>query len=208
MAPPSKLVHHPSAPTAGESHYTSDHEDLPHGKLRMVITYLEMNKPPKFKESRTRSDGISIIRARKPTLSFYRYLYNAVGSAWCWYERNLLSDKELAAIIHHPDVHLYVLYVQGTPAGFVELDFQNGSEPQIAYFGFVPEFIGRGLGKYFMMWSVEKAWTKDTNRLWVHTCNLDHPKAISTYQQAGFSPYKQTIQIIDDPRVKDQIQED
>ena len=176
-------------------------EVLPSGKLRMVITYLEMRQPKHFERESSRNENLSIIRAHNPHTGFYRYLYNAVGKDWLWYERNELSDTELEKIIHHPDVRVYVLYLNGTPAGYGELDFRIVDEVEIAYFGLIPEYIGRGLGSYFLRHLVETAWNESPNRVWVHTCNFDSPNAISVYQITGFSPYRQETKIIEDPRL-------
>ncbi len=167
----------------------------------MVITYLEMRKPPSYPRTSPRAENLSIIRSYDPSTGFYLYLYNAVGKDWLWYERNQLSDKELENIIRHPKVRLYVLYLKGTPAGYCELDFRADKEVEIAYFGLIPEYTGRGLGTYFLKWAVQTAWLECPDRVWVHTCNFDSPHALATYQKAGFSVYGQEEKIIDDPRV-------
>ena len=71
---------------------------------------------------------------------------------------------------------------------------------EVAYFGLMPEFIGRGLGRYLLEWAVSKAFDTEPERLWVHTCNFDHPGALAVYQRAGFRPYQQERVVIDDPR--------
>jgi GNAT superfamily N-acetyltransferase len=172
----------------------------PEGKLEMVITYLQMHRPPVRRHVSHRANATAIIRARRPTLSFYRYLYGTVGAAWMWYERLQMSDEALARVIQDEAVAVYVLYLDGVPAGYAELDSRVPDEVELAYFGLIPEFIGRGLGQYFLDWAVDRAWASEPRRLWVHTCNFDHPGAIAVYQKAGFSPYLQERQIIDDPR--------
>lgn len=175
------------------------HAKVPPGKLEAVITYLEMKTPPKRAPRSHRAEKIAIIRAEKPTTSFYRYLYNTVGQPWLWYERRELDDEALRAIIQDPEVAIYVLYVGGVPAGYVELDRREEHQVEIAYFGLIPDFIGRGFGKYLLDWAVDQAWATDPKRVWVNTCNLDHPKALTVYQQAGFVPYRQETIIIDRP---------
>ena len=71
---------------------------------------------------------------------------------------------------------------------------------ELAYFGLVPGFIGRKLGPWLLHWVVDAAWAREPKRVWVHTCSLDHPKAIAHYQRAGFSPYRQERKTIADPR--------
>ena len=173
---------------------------VPRGKLEMIVTYLEMTKPPKRAQVLHRGEKLALMRAEKPTVSFYRYLYNTVGGPWLWFERRLLKDDALKEIIHDPEVEIFVLYVAGVPAGFAELDLRTDDDVELAYFGLIPDFIGRGLGHYFLDWSVDEAWTKRRSRVWVHTCNLDHPAAIAVYQRAGFVPYDQERLIVDDPR--------
>ena len=177
-------------------------EELPPGKLRMVITYLEMKIPQSYRYDPHRLENISIIRAHEPNAGFYRYLYNSVGGSWLWYERNLLSDEQLEEIIKHPEVRIYVLYVNGTPAGYSELDLRIENEVEIAYLGLLPEFIGRGLGAYFLRRTTDTAWSTNPERVWVHTCNFDSPNAARTYQKVGFSAYYQEEKIIDDPRIE------
>lgn len=174
---------------------------LPPGKLEMVITYLQLLHAPATRPPARRAEPVAIIRARRPTVSFYRYLYDAVGRAWMWYERRLLDDAELAAVVQHVLVEVYVLYLDGVPAGYVELDRREDNDVEVAYFGLMPEFIGRGLGRYLLDWAIGRAFEHGPDRLWVHTCNFDHPGALASYQRAGFQAYKQERSIIDDPRI-------
>lgn len=157
----------------------------------VTITYLEMHAPPPPETARAAPRGTVIMQAHAPTVAFYRFLYDTVGAPWNWKDRRLLSDPALRAIIEHPDVHVHVLYVDGTPAGFAELDARKRPDVQIAYFGLMPDFIGRGLGTFFLDWTIRKAWQQAPERLWVHTCTLDHPSALPLYRRMGFVPYRQ-----------------
>jgi GNAT superfamily N-acetyltransferase len=90
--------------------------------------------------------------------------------------------------------------VGGVPAGYAELDCRHSGEIELAYFGLIPEFIGRGLGAYFLAWAVDRAWQREPRRLWVHTCSLDHPRALATYRAIGFAEYARESVRIADPR--------
>jgi GNAT superfamily N-acetyltransferase len=177
-----------------------DDQNIPDGKLETIITYLEMREPPPHRQNKPPQENLLIMQAACPTVSFYRYLYNTVGVPWLWYERRRFSDDDLRAIIQHPKVEIYVLYVNGVPAGYAELDLRQKPDIELAYFGLMPEFIGNGLGTYFLNWAIDTAWSRHPKRLWLHTCTLDHPHALAFYRRAGFVPYKQKVQIIDDPR--------
>lgn len=162
--------------------------------VEITVTYLEMTAPPQRPATPAPPGKLAILRAERPTVSFYRYLYNTIGEAWTWTDRRQLDDDTLRAIIHSPLVEIYVLYVGGVPAGYVELDRRQEGDVELAYCGIIPDFIGRGLGRYFLDWGIWAAWTPAPKRLWLHTCTLDHPSALPLYQQAGFVAYMQQLE--------------
>ena len=170
-------------------------------EIEVTVTYLEMLAPPVRGPARPPrlTEKIALMRAERPEVDFYRYLYNAVGGSWLWYERNQLSDQDLAAIVHDEQVEICVLYYNGAPAGYAELDFRQEGEVELAYFGLIPEYFGLGLGGYMLDWAVDTAWSREPRRVWVHTCTLDHPAALPIYQKAGFTPCDQEIIHIPDP---------
>ena len=173
----------------------------PDGKLDVVITYLEMLAAPKRVPHPAPKRKLALLRAESMPVHFYRYLYEVVGEPWLWYERRMLDDEALAQAIQDERVDIYVLYADGVPAGYAELDRRMEGEIELAYFGLVPDFIGQGLGRYLLDWTIDTAWRHSPRRLWLHSCNLDHPRALQTYQKAGFVPYRQEQKTIDDPRV-------
>ena len=138
-------------------------------------------------------DGLSVIHAKKPSVAYYRFLYDAVGRDYDWTSRQKLSDAELAALLNDPRLEVHVLMVDGVPAGFAELDRRIDEEIELVQFGLMPEFIGQGLGKYFLHWTIDKAWSYNPSRLWLHTDTKDHPAALPNYLKAGFSIYKEEI---------------
>lgn len=169
-------------------------------RLAVTITHLEMDAPPRLPAPPPPAMKLAVMRLETKGVAFYRYLYNHVGERWLWYERRRWTDEAIATVIGDPGVEVYVLYAAGEPAGFAELDRRAEGDVELAYFGLMPGFIGRGLGTWFMHWAVDAAWSKPARRLWVHTCDLDHPRAIANYQRAGFRPYRQETKEIDDPR--------
>ena len=159
-----------------------------------------MTRRPSGMALRSPSSGLAILRIKNPTVPFYRFLYNQVGEPWLWYERRAMSDSQLGGILSEEKNHVYVLYRDGDPAGYTEIDYRDEKEVVLAYFGLLPHHIGKGLGPWFLDWSVRTAWQTNPSRVVVNTCNLDHPKAIIVYQRAGFRPYRQEEKIISDPR--------
>ena len=154
------------------------------------VFYLEMLTPGQ-QSLPPLPDGCMILHALRPPVSFYRYLYNTIGQAYHWYSRGKLSDAELAAVLSDPRNEVHVLYADGVPAGFAELDRRVEGEIELVQFGLMPEFIGKGLGKAFLRRIIDKVWSGQPRRFWLHTCTLDHAAALPNYLKAGFAVYRE-----------------
>jgi ribosomal protein S18 acetylase RimI-like enzyme len=167
-----------------------------------VITYLEMRARPALPRIPAPQPRLALMRAEECTVSFYRYLYETVGTPWLWYERRLLDDEALLAEIAKPTTEIFVLYMRGVPAGYFELDTAAERETELQYFGLVPQFIGRRLGPFLLQAAIDQAWLRPIERLWVHTRTFDHPKALGLYQRAGFVVYDRRAVWFEDPRLR------
>lgn len=168
-------------------------------RIPTVVTFLEMRAKPTNIVAPLPKDKIAILRAETPAVHFYRYLYDAIGRDYYWVDRKKLDDAALETIIRHPRVELYVLYCNGSPAGMGELDFRSEGICNLAYFGLMPEAVGRGLGFFFLNQSIALAWANPISKLLVNTCTLDHPRALPLYQRAGFEPYSREDRYIELP---------
>jgi GNAT superfamily N-acetyltransferase len=170
--------------------------------LEDTITYLEMFGKPAARPLAAPLEKLALMRAERSTVSFYRYIYNTVGEPWLWFERRIIGDDELSEIIWRPTIEIFVLYVRGVPAGFFELDTAAPRETKLCYFGLVPEFIGRRLGPFLLEAAIDRAFSaRPIERLWLHTSRFDHPKALPTYQRAGFTVYDRRRVVFEDPRL-------
>lgn len=163
--------------------------------IPVTITWLEMHAKPNLHvpmpPPKIAGGTLAVLRAENPPLHWYRYLYRRVGQPHHWNDRLRMEDDALKAIINDPKVEIWVLFVAGVPAGYAELDFRSEGEADLAYFGLLPEFAGRALGKALLWRAIELAWAKPIKRLTVQTNTLDHPRALPLYQKLGFVPFAQ-----------------
>ncbi len=166
-----------------------------------VITYLEMTEKPARPPRPVPLAKLALLRAERCSVSFYRYLYNTVGEPWIWYLRRVWSDDQLRDHLGRPEIEVFVLYAAGVPAGYYELERGANGETELCYFGLIPDFIGKGLGFYFLQAAIGNAWLGATQRLWVHTSTFDHPRALGLYQRAGFRVYRRENVRFADPRL-------
>ncbi len=154
----------------------------------LVTTYLHMTDPAQFRPSFLNDPRVIVRRLDCADVRFYRFLYQTVGEPWRWRDRLLLSDDELRQILAQPHTVVYVLYYDGAPAGYVELSHKDNAV-EIAYFGLRPEYMGQGLGKHLLSYGIAQAWAMGARRVWLHTCNLDSPRALDNYLKRGFSVF-------------------
>ncbi len=159
-------------------------------QVEVTVYYLEM-LAPSHRSIPAPRDGLTVLHVQSPAVPYYRSLYNAVGKDFYWLSRRKMSDEALAAILDNPRNELHVLHVDGSPAGFAELDRRHAQEIELVQFGLTHDFIGQGLGKWFLQWTIDKAWGYQPTRFWLHTCTLDHVAALPNYTKAGFSLFKQ-----------------
>ena len=165
---------------------------LPMPRILTKTTYLEMLQPPTNEIAPPRSD-LQIRRVARPSNEFYRQLYRSVGADLCWVDRLVMPDEQLQAILRDDRVEVFVLSVGDEIAGYSELDRRQEAEVELAYFGLYPKFVGQGLGAYFLNWTLRTAWSHQPRRVWVHTCDLDHPAALPVYRKAGFRVYDEGL---------------
>jgi GNAT superfamily N-acetyltransferase len=176
------------------------YHELAPGKIASVVTYLEMTARP-APRSVSAAPGLSLRRVEQPDLAWYRDLYRRVGADWLWFSRLVMPDDEVRAAISDPRVEVYALTHEGRDEGLLELDLREPPDVELAYFGLAPSMVGRGAGRWLMAQAVELAWRHAPRRFWVHTCSLDHPRALPFYVRSGFRAYKRAVEIADDPRL-------
>jgi GNAT superfamily N-acetyltransferase len=155
----------------------------------LTTYYLEMTSPSSLKES-TAANGLKIVECEIKQFQFNRFLYQLVGGAWQWTDKNAWTNAQWQAFAENENLRTWVGYVKGSPAGYFELQRQGGGDVEIAYFGLAPRFIGRGLGGCLLARAIKSAWVwQGTRRVWVHTCSLDHPRALPNYLARGLVVY-------------------
>src|SRR4051794_26731278 len=149
-------------------------------------TYLEMHNPHDLRPTTAPVDDVRVERVTEPAPSFWRYLYTEVGRAYQWIDRLPWTDEDIVRYLSDPAIQLWVMTAAGAPAGYFELRTVGDGSVEIAYFGLLPQFVGRGLGKYLLTVAAEQASASGAIRVWMHTSTLDHPSALSNYLARGF----------------------
>lgn len=164
--------------------------------MEVTRTYLEMTRPDQLVASPARADA-RVLRLKGCPPSLYRYLYAEVGREWHWVDRLGWDDATIRDHLAQPALLLFVLRVSGALAGWFELKGHDDGSTEIAYFGILPAFRRRGLGKHLLTAAVKEAWVTGANRVWLHTCTLDDPAALPNYRARGFRSYREETYTVD-----------
>lgn len=165
--------------------------------MEVTRTYLQLTSPEHHIRASYEAD-FPVARVTQCPPSLYRMLYTEVGKNYRWVDRLAWSNADIAAHLAQPHISLWVLYVEEKPAGYFELRICPDNSTEIAYFGLLPGFIGKGLGKRLLSYAVDRAWETGVSRVWLHTCTLDDPAAMPNYLSRGFRPYKQEVYSTDE----------
>jgi GNAT superfamily N-acetyltransferase len=175
--------------------------DLPSGKIAAIATYLEMRDPPSPVPPMAAEDVGGEFLSLAADLGRYRALYSTVGEPWLWFSRAQLPDSGLKRILTNPLVEPLAFHRNGRDLGLVELDFRQAGQCELSFLGVVPDAIGRGYGRVMIAEAIRRAFLRPIERLWLHTCTLDHPAALTFYMAAGFKPFRRAVEIAEDPRL-------
>ena len=179
--------------------------DVADGKIVAVVTYLEMLEKPPARPVPDLPD-LSLHRfTAAGEHALYRALFDRVGAPWLWFSRAAWSEREIAAVLTHPEIEIYALMRSGEPLGLLELDRRRMPEIELTFFGLATDLVGSGAGRWLMDRAIALAFAHAPSRFWVHTCTLDHPAALAFYQRSGFRPYKRAVEIASDPRLAGQL---
>jgi hypothetical protein len=121
----------------------------------------------------------------------YRECYRSVGEAFHWHDRRHWTDEQIRAHLSDAAITVHRARRGESLAGYYELRrVRDDDSVELAYFGIVAGEFGRGFGKHLLSCAVRDAWASHPTRVWVHTCTLDHPHALTNYVARGFIPYK------------------
>ena len=140
-----------------------------------------------------------LIKKIQPDFQLNKFFYKHVGKKHRWVDRLSWPDEKWISYISNKNLETYVISVNDDLAGFFELLYNPElKETEISYFGLLEEYIGKGIGGYALSVAIKKSFQKNINRVWLHTCTLDHPNALKNYIARGMTVFKkEKINILD-----------
>ena len=153
--------------------------------------YLEISSLSDLNESINPSDSYFIELVEPSDFQLNKFFYKNVGKNYHWIDRLVWTEKQWIAYTNDKKVKTYVLKNNNDFAGYFELIFhQDKNEIEIAYLGLLEEYQNKKLGSYLLSSAIKNSFLKKPNRVWVHTCSLDHKNALNNYLSRGMKVFK------------------
>ena len=165
--------------------------------LEVQRNYLEINSIKDLNDVIEPSDDFSLNLLKPINFQINKFFYKNIGKKHKWVDRLVWTEAQWIDYVSNKNVKTYIFKFKDDLAGFFELISHNEKkEVEIAYFGLLEEFHNKKLGSYLLSQAIKKSFTENINRVWVHTCTLDHKNALKNYISRGMKIFKtETINI-------------
>ena len=159
--------------------------------------YLEINTLKELKEVKKISEDYSLKLLDPGNFQLNKFFYKNVGKKHQWVDRLIWTDNQWIDYVSSKNVKTYIFKKKNDLAGFFELIFyEEKKEIEIAYFGLLEEFQNKNLGSFLLSEAIKKSFLNNINRVWLHTCSLDHENALNNYVARGMKIFKTETVII------------
>ena len=156
--------------------------------------YLEINSIKDLKETNQSFDDFSIVLIDPINFQLNKFFYKNIGKKHRWVDRLIWSEQQWIDYVSNSKVKTYILKKKDDLVGFFELIFHlENKEVEIAYFGILEEYQNKKLGSFLLSEAIKKSFNENINRVWLHTCSLDHENALKNYLARGMKIYKSEI---------------
>ena len=156
--------------------------------------YLEIKSIKNLKEVK-KPEGKYSLNAVKPSdFQLNKFLYKQIGQKYFWRDRLDWSDQVWIRYVSDKKLHTYLLKDHKEVVGYFELIVhKDTNEAEIVYFGILEDYFGKRLGGYLLSQAIKEAFKLNINRVWLHTCSLDHKNALKNYLSRGMIIFKSEL---------------
>ena len=153
--------------------------------------YLEINSIQDLVEIAKPNFDYSLNLLKPTNFQLNKFFYKNIGKDHQWVDRLVWSEKEWIDYVSSEKVKTYILKKNEDVCGYFELIFHaDKKEFEIAYFGLLKEYHNKKLGSFLLSFAIKKSFEQKINRVWVHTCSLDHNNALNNYISRGMKIFK------------------
>ena len=166
-------------------------------KKKIERNYLEINSLNQLNDSKNHPKNFNIHLVKPTDFQLNKFFYKNVGKKHHWVDRLIWTENQWIEYTSSKEVETYVLKNNNDLAGFFEIiSHIKENEVEIAYLGLLKEYQNQNLGSFLLSSAIKISFLKKPQRVWVHTCSLDHKNALNNYISRGMKVFKkETITI-------------
>ena len=159
--------------------------------------YLEINSIEELNEPTNLASDFAIELVQPDNFQLNKFFYKKIGKSHHWVDRLVWTDTKWMNYTSDNSVKTFVLKKKDDLAGYFELIIhKDKKEVEIAYLGLLEEYLNQKLGSFLLSSAIRNSFNEKINRVWVHTCSLDHKNALKNYLSRGMKIFKkETISI-------------
>ena len=159
--------------------------------IKVERNYLDIISLKNLSETDKPSNNFNVRLVNPPDFQLNKFFYKQIGKKHRWVDRLIWNENQWIRYINNSNVSTYTLQDNNNLAGYFEQIFdQKKLECEIAYFGILQDYVGKRLGGYLLSQAIKKSFAVGANRVWVHTCSLDHKHALKNYLSRGMKIFK------------------
>jgi len=160
--------------------------------IKVKRFFLELKKTKKLREEIIFPKNTQIFLETKKDININKFFYRNIGKDHFWRDRLLWSDKEWKKYINNKNLETGIIKINNDMIGFYEQEFhKDKNEIELIQMGILKEYQGKKFGSYLLKYIIQNNLSRDIERLWVHTCSLDHKYALNNYISKGLKIFKE-----------------
>ena len=164
---------------------------------KVIRNYLEINSLKYLKEVKKISENYSVKLLNPTNFQLNKFFYKKIGKKHQWVDRLVWTENQWIDYVLNKKVKTYILKNKDDLIGFFELIFHvENNDMEIAYFGLLEEFQNKKLGSYLLSEAIKISFADNVDRVWLHTCSLDHKNALGNYIARGMKIFKTETVVI------------
>jgi len=156
--------------------------------------YLEINSLNDLKDGELPSEDFKVNFIESTDFQLNKFFYKNIGKKHKWIDRLIWTEEHWIKYVSNKNVKTFVLKNKKDLVGFFELIIHSEKkEVEIAYLGILEEYQNKKLGSFLLSDAIKKSFQQNVERVWLHTCSLDHKNALNNYLARGMKIFKSEI---------------
>ena len=154
--------------------------------------YLEINSLKNLNKVNSPNNNLVLEKVTPPNIELNKFFYKNIGKKHRWIDRLAWDNLKWISYLENENVSTFVLKINEDLIGYFEVILDKSiKSSEIAYFGILDNYLGKKYGGYLLSEAIKLCFELNSQRVWVHTCSLDHKNALQNYLKRGMKVFKE-----------------